>query len=109
MIINYLSLIIFMYLIELVFYINFIIIIFFIKNSWELFLISIVYYSQREARGSVTFKILPSYRIAPPPCEVQVSPGKKEKNKMIYIIYFLNIKTNHLYKSTAIRDKFFHL
>ncbi|XP_044017403.1 peripheral plasma membrane protein CASK isoform X3 [Aphidius gifuensis] len=26
----------------------------------------------REARGSVTFKILPSYRIAPPPCEVQI-------------------------------------
>ncbi|XP_043289367.1 peripheral plasma membrane protein CASK isoform X7 [Venturia canescens] len=26
----------------------------------------------REARGSVTFKILPSYRIAPPPCEVQL-------------------------------------
>ncbi|XP_034934393.1 peripheral plasma membrane protein CASK isoform X6 [Chelonus insularis] len=24
----------------------------------------------REARGSVTFKILPSYRIAPPPCEL---------------------------------------
>ena len=29
---------------------------------------------QREARGSVTFKIVPSYRSAPPPCEVQVSP-----------------------------------
>uniref|UniRef100_A0A2S2R9L7 Peripheral plasma membrane protein CASK n=1 Tax=Sipha flava TaxID=143950 RepID=A0A2S2R9L7_9HEMI len=28
----------------------------------------------REARGSVTFKIVPSYRSAPPPCEVQVSP-----------------------------------
>ncbi|XP_043289368.1 peripheral plasma membrane protein CASK isoform X8 [Venturia canescens] len=26
----------------------------------------------REARGSVTFKILPSYRIAPPPCEIFV-------------------------------------
>lgn len=25
---------------------------------------------QREARGSVTFKIVPSYRSAPPPCEV---------------------------------------
>ncbi|KAE8736601.1 hypothetical protein FOCC_FOCC017944 [Frankliniella occidentalis] len=25
----------------------------------------------REARGSVTFKIVPSYRSAPPPCEVQ--------------------------------------
>ncbi|KAL1464591.1 hypothetical protein WDU94_004221 [Cyamophila willieti] len=24
----------------------------------------------REARGSVTFKIVPSYRSAPPPCEV---------------------------------------
>jgi calcium/calmodulin-dependent serine protein kinase len=30
---------------------------------------------QREARGSVTFKIVPSYRSAPPPCEVQVSPA----------------------------------
>nr|CAD7415165.1 unnamed protein product [Timema poppensis] len=29
----------------------------------------------REARGSVTFKIVPSYRSAPPPCEVQVSPA----------------------------------
>ncbi|KAK6628081.1 hypothetical protein RUM44_010563 [Polyplax serrata] len=27
----------------------------------------------REARGSITFKIVPSYRSAPPPCEVQVS------------------------------------
>ncbi|XP_006559979.1 peripheral plasma membrane protein CASK isoform X3 [Apis mellifera] len=26
----------------------------------------------REARGSVTFKIVPSYRSAPPPCEVQL-------------------------------------
>ncbi|XP_050534338.1 peripheral plasma membrane protein CASK isoform X3 [Daktulosphaira vitifoliae] len=26
----------------------------------------------REARGSVTFKIVPSYRSAPPPCEVQI-------------------------------------
>ncbi|XP_039301642.1 peripheral plasma membrane protein CASK isoform X7 [Nilaparvata lugens] len=26
----------------------------------------------REARGSVTFKIIPSYRSAPPPCEVQL-------------------------------------
>lgn len=25
---------------------------------------------QRDARGSVTFKIVPSYRSAPPPCEV---------------------------------------
>ncbi|GBP08254.1 hypothetical protein EVAR_71451_1 [Eumeta japonica] len=24
----------------------------------------------REARGSVTFKIVPSYRSAPPPCEI---------------------------------------
>jgi len=30
---------------------------------------------QREARGSVTFKIVPSYRSAPPPCEVQVRPN----------------------------------
>ncbi|EFN80223.1 Calcium/calmodulin-dependent protein kinase [Harpegnathos saltator] len=29
----------------------------------------------REARGSVTFKIVPSYRSAPPPCEVQVRPN----------------------------------
>uniref|UniRef100_A0A0A9WSH7 Peripheral plasma membrane protein CASK n=1 Tax=Lygus hesperus TaxID=30085 RepID=A0A0A9WSH7_LYGHE len=29
----------------------------------------------REARGSVTFKIVPSYRSAPPPCEVQVRPS----------------------------------
>ncbi|XP_064103843.1 peripheral plasma membrane protein CASK-like isoform X7 [Macrobrachium nipponense] len=28
--------------------------------------------SQREARGSVTFKIVPSYRSAPPPCEIYV-------------------------------------
>ncbi|KAL1123189.1 hypothetical protein AAG570_002276, partial [Ranatra chinensis] len=28
----------------------------------------------REARGSVTFKIVPSYRSAPPPCEVQMNP-----------------------------------
>lgn len=27
---------------------------------------------QREARGSVTFKIVPSYRSAPPPCEVSI-------------------------------------
>lgn len=27
---------------------------------------------QREARGSVTFKIVPSYRSAPPPCEVRL-------------------------------------
>ncbi|CAB0042848.1 unnamed protein product, partial [Trichogramma brassicae] len=31
----------------------------------------------REARGSVTFKIVPSYRSAPPPCEVQVSPNNQ--------------------------------
>lgn len=30
----------------------------------------IIYILQREARGSVTFKIVPSYRSAPPPCEV---------------------------------------
>lgn len=30
---------------------------------------------QRDARGSVTFKIVPSYRSAPPPCEV--SENKK--------------------------------
>lgn len=28
------------------------------------------FYSQRDARGSITFKIVPSYRSAPPPCEV---------------------------------------
>ncbi|KAL3279317.1 hypothetical protein HHI36_016825 [Cryptolaemus montrouzieri] len=27
----------------------------------------------REARGSVTFKIVPSYRSAPPPCEVSIA------------------------------------
>ena len=27
----------------------------------------------REARGSVTFKIVPSYRSAPPPCDIFVS------------------------------------
>jgi hypothetical protein len=31
---------------------------------------------QREARGSVTFKIVPSYRSAPPPCEVRQHPSR---------------------------------
>jgi hypothetical protein len=31
---------------------------------------------QREARGSVTFKIVPSYRNAPPPCEVRKLPSR---------------------------------
>lgn len=29
-------------------------------------------FSQRDARGSITFKIVPSYRSAPPPCEVNL-------------------------------------
>ncbi|KOC69492.1 Peripheral plasma membrane protein CASK, partial [Habropoda laboriosa] len=35
----------------------------------------------REARGSVTFKIVPSYRSAPPPCEVQVSPKTQTQSQ----------------------------
>ncbi|XP_043527694.1 peripheral plasma membrane protein CASK-like isoform X2 [Frieseomelitta varia] len=35
----------------------------------------------REARGSVTFKIVPSYRSAPPPCEVQVSPKTQAQSQ----------------------------
>ncbi|KAK2581464.1 hypothetical protein KPH14_005132 [Odynerus spinipes] len=35
----------------------------------------------REARGSVTFKIVPSYRSAPPPCEVQVSPKTRVQSQ----------------------------
>lgn len=45
---------------------------------------------QREARGSVTFKIVPSYRSAPPPCEVQVSP----KNQAYSQSHTTTITTN---------------
>ena len=30
-------------------------------------------YFQRDARGSITFKIVPSYRSQPPPCDVRVA------------------------------------
>lgn len=36
---------------------------------------------QRDARGSVTFKIVPSYRSAPPPCEV--SKKRKKIRKIV--------------------------
>lgn len=35
---------------------------------------------QREARGSVTFKIVPSYRSAPPPCEVIIIEDDNSTN-----------------------------
>ncbi|TMW40317.1 hypothetical protein DOY81_014603 [Sarcophaga bullata] len=34
----------------------------------------------REARGSVTFKIVPSYRSAPPPCEVIIYENDDDNN-----------------------------
>lgn len=37
---------------------------------------SLLCFLQREARGSVTFKIVPSYRSAPPPCEVRQHPSR---------------------------------
>jgi calcium/calmodulin-dependent serine protein kinase len=30
---------------------------------------------QRDARGSITFKIVPSYRSQPPPCDVRILSG----------------------------------
>ena len=30
----------------------------------------------KDARGSITFKIIPSYRNQPPPCEVLLEPKK---------------------------------
>ncbi|KYN19081.1 Peripheral plasma membrane protein CASK [Trachymyrmex cornetzi] len=45
-------------------------------NALQKILVSIINIGLlREARGSVTFKIVPSYRSAPPPCEVQVRPN----------------------------------
>ncbi|EFX82008.1 hypothetical protein DAPPUDRAFT_317092 [Daphnia pulex] len=38
----------------------------------------------REARGSVTFKIVPSYRSAPPPCEVRPT-ARFPKTSQIYV------------------------
>jgi hypothetical protein len=48
---------------------------------------------QREARGSVTFKIVPSYRSAPPPCEVQVSPKKQAYSQSHTTTITTNITT----------------
>lgn len=41
---------------------------------------------QRDARGSITFKIVPSYRSAPPPCEVSVATDAMRVR--IFFIYF---------------------
>lgn len=45
---------------------------------------------QRDARGSVTFKIVPSYRSAPPPCEVSVIfflfPETEKKNGKFFTL-----------------------
>lgn len=47
-------------------------------------------YPQREARGSVTFKIVPSYRSAPPPCEVNTIVCLHVSTSKIYLFH-LNI------------------
>lgn len=48
---------------------------------------------QREARGSVTFKIVPSYRSAPPPCEVQVSPKIRDHSPTLTTSVITTITT----------------
>lgn len=45
---------------------------------------------QRDARGSITFKIVPSYRSAPPPCEVNINNKIKsfsvEEAKFVFLL-----------------------
>lgn len=64
--------------------------IFNIRNEYYLF---VFFVFQREARGSVTFKIVPSYRSAPPPCEVQVSPKIRDHSPTLTTFDITTITT----------------
>jgi len=46
-------------------------------------------FSQRDARGSITFKIVPSYRSAPPPCEVNTA------STLINIAFYIFLWLKH--------------